>query len=309
MAGAPATLSPQSGAGVWDARLNNAPELWSRSFADDEVAALGAAADAVLAASTPSASTAAASPAAAAGASASTTTTTAAAAAAAADAVADPASDLSLVAVDAAAAALAPAVLARLRALRDAELLRGRGFFVLRGLPVAAWGDAKAAAAFLVLSRALGALRQQNGAGHVLGHVTDLGLSSADPSVRVYQTSERQSFHTDSCDVVGLLMLRPAARGGDSFLVSAGAVFNELLRGAVGGGGEGEGRGDSSDGGGGDDDDAAGAPLDAARGERLARRLLEPLATDRRGEVPAGQQPFFLIPVLSLHDEGLLSVI
>ena len=168
-----------------------------------------------------------------------------------------------------------PPLLLRFRALRDSQLLLGRGFFVLRGLPVAAWGDRCSAAAFLVLSRALGALRKQNSAGHVLGHVTDLGLSSADPSVRVYQTHERQTFHTDSCDIVGLLMLRQAMEGGDSFLVSAGAVFNALR----------------------------------ARAPALLRELLTPLATDRRGEVPAGALPFFSLPVFSLHDGEYLSVI
>jgi alpha-ketoglutarate-dependent taurine dioxygenase len=107
----------------------------------------------------------------------------------------------------------------------------------------------------------------------VLGHVRDLGLASRDPSVRLYQTSERQTFHTDSCDIVGLLCLQEARRGGDSLLVSALALYNELQR----------------------------------TQPELAARLLRPMAHDRRGEVPAGQQPFFMIPVLSWH-AGQLSV-
>ena len=177
-------LPEQTGPAVWDARLGASPAEWSRALSAEEIAALGAAADFVLAASPSS-------------------------------------EDLSLSAVDAAAAALPPPVIARWHAARDDELLRGRGFCVLRRLPVEEWGDARSAAAFAVLARSMGALRQQNGQGHVLGHVTDLGLSSADPNVRVYQTHERQTFHTDSCDIVGLLMLRPARRGGDSFLVTA----------------------------------------------------------------------------------------
>src|SRR5262249_8399002 len=76
----------------------------------------------------------------------------------------------------------------------------------------------------------LGRARSQNARGHLLGHVCDLGLSGADPNVRIYQTRERQSFHTDSCDVVGLLCIREAKRGGDSLLVSALSIYNELLR-------------------------------------------------------------------------------
>lgn len=69
---------------------------------------------------------------------------------------------------------------------------------------------AQAATAFCGLGCYLGASRSQNAKGHVLGHVYDMGLSSTDPAVRIYQTAERQTFHTDSCDVVGLLCLREA---------------------------------------------------------------------------------------------------
>jgi hypothetical protein len=46
----------------------------------------------------------------------------------------------------------------------------------------------------------------------LLGHVKDLGRSSTDPNARIYQTRERQTHHTDSCDVVvGLLCLSRSA--------------------------------------------------------------------------------------------------
>ena len=69
----------------------------------------------------------------------------------------------------------------------------------------------------------------QNGKGHVLGHVCDLDVRSDSPDVRIYQTNERQTFHTDSCDVVGLLCLKKAKQGGESLLVSAVTIFNEML--------------------------------------------------------------------------------
>jgi len=155
----------------------------------------------------------------------------------------------------------------RLAALRE-ELLHGHGMALVRRLPVERYSIVESAALFMGIGVHLGNARSQNAKGHVLGHVRDLGLSSADPTVRIYQTRERQTFHTDSCDVVGLLCLKDALRGGDSLLVSALAIFNELRR---------------------------------ARPELLAR-LLRPMAHDRRGEVPEGQKPFFLIPVLSWHD-------
>jgi hypothetical protein len=159
-----------------------------------------------------------------------------------------------------------PKLAPRLRALRR-QLLHGRGFALLRRLPVERYSTLEAAALFMGIGSHIGRARSQNARGHVLGHVCDLGLSSTDPNVRIYQTHERQTFHTDSCDVVGLLCLRQARAGGDSLLVSALAIFNELRR---------------------------------TRPDLLAR-LLQPMAHDRRGEVPAGQQPFFMIPVYSWH--------
>lgn len=149
-----------------------------------------------------------------------------------------------------------------------AELLAGRGFSLIRGLPIERYSPVQRAAIFMGIGAHLGNARSQNAKGHVLGHVCDLGLSSRDPNVRIYQTSERQTFHTDSCDVVGLLCLREARRGGDSLLVSALAIFNELRK---------------------------------TRPD-LLQRLLMPMPHDRRGEVPAGEKPYFEIPVFSWFD-------
>jgi len=159
----------------------------------------------------------------------------------------------------------------RLNAVLD-EVLNGRGFVLIRALPVDRWTKRKAAIAFLGIGTHLGSLRSQNAAGHLLGHVTDLGRSSLDPSARIYQTRERQTHHTDSCDVVGLLCLRPAKSGGLSSLVSSTTVFNEMRR----------------------------------RRPDLLEALLHPIETDRRGEVPEGCKPYFSIPVFNWH-AGLVS--
>ncbi len=166
-----------------------------------------------------------------------------------------------------------PGLAARLHRIR-AEVLRGRGFVLLRGLPVDRWPLRLSAAAFIGIGAHLGAAVSQNALGHVLGHVRDLGLRSDDPAVRLYQTAERQTFHTDSCDIVGLLCLQTARSGGDSALLSSSAVWNEMRR----------------------------------RRPDLARWLLQPVATDRRAEVPPGALPHFTIPVYSWF-EGELSVI
>jgi hypothetical protein len=154
------------------------------------------------------------------------------------------------------------------------EVLSGRGFALLKALPVERWTKREAAIAFLGIGAHFGNLRTQNADGHLLGHVRDLGRSSLDPETRIYQTRERQTYHTDSCDVVGLLCLRAAKSGGLSSLVSSTTIFNEMRR----------------------------------RRPDLLRVLLDPIETDRRGEVPEGGKPYFSIPVFNWH-EGLVSAI
>ena len=163
-----------------------------------------------------------------------------------------------------------PSLGKRLLALR-AELLGALGFAVLRGLPVSRYTPLEVATLLLGMGTHVGLPRRQNTQGDLLGHVCDLGLTSADPSVRIYQTRERQTFHTDSCDVVALLCLREAMEGGDSLVVSAGAVYRDLHR----------------------------------RDPALLRRLLSPMAHDRRGELPPNAAPFFLLPVFSWFEREL----
>src|SRR5262249_53778551 len=64
----------------------------------------------------------------------------------------------------------------RLRTMLD-ELLNGRGFVLIRGLPIEKWSEAECAVAFFGLGTHLGNARSQNALGHVLGHVKDLGRS------------------------------------------------------------------------------------------------------------------------------------
>lgn len=154
-----------------------------------------------------------------------------------------------------------------------AKLLHGIGFELLRGLPLDRYDQRTAATVFCGIGTHLGSARSQNAQGHILGHVRDTGARSTDPNTRIYQTAERQSFHTDSADVVGLLCLREAREGGDSLLVSAVSIYNRMRR------------------------------------ERpdLLERLFDPVATDRRGGIPPGAKPYMEIPVLNWH-AGKLTV-
>jgi hypothetical protein len=164
-----------------------------------------------------------------------------------------------------------PALKPRLKALLH-ELLEGRGFFMLRGLPVERYDIETAAIAYLGIGRHFGSLRSSNAKGHLLGHVKDVGADIKDGNTRFYQTNRRLEYHTDSADIVGLLCLQTAKSGGESFIASSMSVYNEILK---------------------------------RRPDLLPAAFL-PFPTDRRGEVPAGMQPWFEIPIFNRH-RGLLS--
>ncbi|MEY3815256.1 MAG: hypothetical protein RJA18_1723 [Pseudomonadota bacterium] len=55
------------------------------------------------------------------------------------------------------------------------ELMQGRGFVMLRGLPIQNWTIEKAATIYMGIGRHMGSLRSSNGKGHLLGHVRDQG--------------------------------------------------------------------------------------------------------------------------------------
>src|SRR3954465_14067088 len=162
-------------------------------------------------------------------------------------------------------------VLDRLRA----EVLDGRGFVLLRGVPVEDRPIAESAIAYWGIGSYFGSARSQNAQGHLPGHIYDLGGSSAtNPNIRSYATSERQNFHIDRCDVVALLCLRRAKAGGLSTIARSMAVHNVM----------------------------------AERRPDLLERLYRPLPVDRRGEVPEGKAPFYEAPVFNDYD-GKLSVL
>jgi hypothetical protein len=148
------------------------------------------------------------------------------------------------------------------------EVVQGRGFVLLRGLPVAEWDRATSALAYWLIGTRLGTAVSQNARGHLLGHVRDLGNDPADPMTRIYTTNARQEYHTDSCDIVGLLCLHPAKSGGASAIASSTTVWNEVV----------------------------------ARRPDLARVLTQPFTVDRKGEIPPGKQATYRLPIF--HDHG-----
>ena len=165
-----------------------------------------------------------------------------------------------------------PRFAGRLEALRR-ELLTGRGFCLVRGLPVDDMTSKEAAIAFWGIGTYLGLAVSQNGKGHVLGHVKDLGLNYEDPNSRGYQTSARLPYHTDYADLVGLLCLRTAREGGVSSIVSSVTVYNEML---------------------------------ATRPD-LVEVLRQPLFRTRWGEVGSDRPAWVEVPAFNLHEAGVVT--
>jgi hypothetical protein len=148
------------------------------------------------------------------------------------------------------------------------ELWDGRGFLRVRGLPVERWGEARASLVFWGIGQHLGRPGAQNPQGELLGHVTDTGEEATNPHVRRYRTAGDIAFHCDLADVVGLLCLRTARRGGASRIASSVAIHDAILR---------------------------------TRPDLLPR-LYEPFLLDSRDEQRPGARPW--IPVPPCRQEG-----
>ena len=122
---------------------------------------------------------------------------------------------------------------------RDLEW--GRGLALLRGLPVERYSDDELRAIWWGLGCHLGRAVHQNAHGELIGEVRDevrLYGEVVQPAVPkdegvTSRAKARSSgplrWHTDRCDVVGLLCVRSARRGGTSRVVSVPAVSNAIL--------------------------------------------------------------------------------
>ncbi len=152
---------------------------------------------------------------------------------------------------------LAPTLARWTRELRD-----GRGFLLVRGLPVARWGDAGSALVYWGLGQHLGTPGAQNPRGELLGHVVDTHEEATNPHVRRYRTRGEIRFHCDLADVVGLLCLRGARAGGASRITSSVSIHDAIL----------------------------------ARRPDLVERLYEPFALDSRDEQREGARGWLPVP-------------
>lgn len=115
------------------------------------------------------------------------------------------------------------------RQLRE-QVLRGRGFALLKGLPVERYSDDEADMIFWGLGTYLGIAVTQNAAGELISRVYDRGMDVRERTVRGYQVRAELQMHCDNADLFALLCLRRAKSGGKSLLTSSMSVYNEILR-------------------------------------------------------------------------------
>lgn len=151
------------------------------------------------------------------------------------------------------------------------ELEDGKGFLLIRGLPMERYTDEEASIIYWGLGLHMGIPVSQNANGDFLGHVIDQGLSLENSNVRGYQTKLHLPFHADGSDVVGLLSLRKGKSGGYSSIVSSMAVYNEILE----------------------------------KYPEYLGILCRPFNFDRRGEEAPGESPVFTSPIFSYFDGKL----
>jgi hypothetical protein len=109
------------------------------------------------------------------------------------------------------------------------ELENGRGFLVLRGLPVDRYSEEDIHIMYYGIGLHMGIPVRQNPRGDLLGLVMNVG-DATQKTTRVYETNLYLPYHSDPSDVVGLLCIRKAKQGGLSSLVSVAAIYNEILK-------------------------------------------------------------------------------
>lgn len=160
-----------------------------------------------------------------------------------------------------------PTLSGRLKAIAS-ELIDGRGFVLIRGLPRGAFSNDEMCLAYWGIGAHLGRPWPQNRYGHVLGDVTDQGKTFDDPTARGNELGGiGLDFHCDGSDLVGLMCLASGASGGGSAVANSVALHNDMVR------------------------------------ERpdLAAELYRPQPYDMRGEERPGARGWYELPVFTAH--------
>ena len=148
------------------------------------------------------------------------------------------------------------------------ELDSGRGFILMRGLPVDRHSAAESKILYWGIMTYFGEAQAQNMMGELVSDVRAIdGDWNQNFNIRGYQTRVHLPFHCDKGDLVGLMCQQTAKAGGESCISSSVAIHNEILR---------------------------------TRPDLLAA-LYQPFYIDHRGEGFDDGEPFYIAPVFAVH--------
>ena len=148
------------------------------------------------------------------------------------------------------------------------ELECGRGFTLMRGIPVERYDAEDAKIIYWGIMTYFGEAAAQNMMGELVSDVRAIdGDWNRNFNIRGYQTRVHLPFHCDKADLVGLMCLQTAKLGGASCISSSVAIHNEFLR---------------------------------TRPD-LLEALYQPFYIDHRGEGFDDEDPFYMAPVFALH--------
>lgn len=119
--------------------------------------------------------------------------------------------------------------------LKNNILIKGCGFFVISGKQLSDFTVKEKRSIYLIISKIIGKLLQQNKDKEEVVEIKDLGKTMKTGG-RYHHTKEGGSYHTDGShifqnppDYVGLLCVNPAKKGGISKFMSAYTIHNKLL--------------------------------------------------------------------------------
>lgn len=157
-----------------------------------------------------------------------------------------------------------PTLAAAFREVRD-----GRGMALVKNLPRAGVAPAEFRLMTWAIGLHFGVARPQNRASDYLTEVKDAGLAYRSPTGRGYNSKAELDFHGDSADVVLLSCYNQAPVGGMSICASAATAF------------------------------------DVVKAERpeYAQALTTDYPFSRNGEQPAGEDPWFAVPLCAMRGD------
>jgi hypothetical protein len=109
------------------------------------------------------------------------------------------------------------------------QIENGRGVAVLKGIPIAGKTVDELELLYAGIAAHIGTSIVQDTKGTIIDRVEDKGLSYNNIAVRGSTTNAQLTPHCDSADIVALLCVRPARRGGLNTISSSMAIYNEIL--------------------------------------------------------------------------------